>query len=123
LPEDLLPVVTETGEAGPAVVNDAALARRVVEVFKKKLGDKNVLVKRPVMGSEDFSEYGRTEEKVPIFLFWLGTVSEEKWREAERSGKALPSLHSPFFAPDAERAIKTGVEATVAACVELLGAR
>ena len=123
LPEDLLPVVTETGEAGPAVVNDAALAGRVVEVFKKKFGEKNVLAKKPVMGSEDFSEYGRTEEKIPIFLFWLGTVSEAKWKEAETSGKALPSLHSPFFAPDAERAIKTGMEATVGACMELLEKR
>jgi len=121
--KDLLPVATETGEAGSAVVNDAALTQRVVEILKKKLGENNVLAKKPVMGSEDFSEYGRTAEKDPIFLFWLGAVSEEKWREAERSGKALPSLHSPFFAPDADRTIKTGVEATVTACMELLGRR
>jgi amidohydrolase len=120
LPENLLPTVTETGEAGPAIVNDVALTRRVVEVLKRKVGDKNVFAKKAVMGSEDFSEFGRTEAKIPIFMFWLGAVQEEKFRDAESGGKALPSLHSGFFAPDAEPAIKTGVEATVAACMELL---
>jgi amidohydrolase len=121
LPENLLPVVTETGEAGAATYNDPALTQRIAKTLRGKLGEKNVFAKKPVMGSEDFSEFGRTTEKIPICMFWLGAVSDEKFRDAERSGKALPSLHSGFFAPDAERAIKTGVDATVAACVELLG--
>ena len=25
------------------------------------------------MGAEDFAEFGRTKEKVPLCLFWLGT--------------------------------------------------
>lgn len=121
LPEDLLPIVTETAEGGVAIYNDPALTQRIVKTLRGKLGEKNVFAKKPIMGGEDFSEFGRTAEKIPIFMFWLGAVSEEKFHDAEKSGKALPSLHSGFFAPDAERAIKTGVEATVTACIELLG--
>jgi hypothetical protein len=34
--------------------------------------------------------------------------------------QAPPSLHSPLYYPDAEEALVTGVQATVAATLELL---
>jgi len=69
------------------------------------------------MGGEDFSEYGRTRDKIPICQFWLGGVRPEAIKE----GKPLPSLHSPFWAPAAEPSIKTGVTAMTAAVLELMG--
>jgi hippurate hydrolase len=39
--------------------------------------------------------------------------------EALRTGKPLPSLHSPFFQPQAEPTLRTGVTALVAAVMEL----
>jgi hippurate hydrolase len=123
LPDDLLPMVTETGEAGPAVYNDPQLTQRIAQALKSKFGESHVLPTKPVMGSEDFSEFGRTTDKIPICMFWLGAVSEEKFKASRASGKALPSLHSGLFAPDAERAIQAGVAAETAACLELLGRR
>ena len=37
-----------------------------------------------------------------------------------RTGKPLPSLHSPLFAPAADPTIKTGVTAMTAAVLELM---
>jgi hippurate hydrolase len=123
LPDDLLPIVTETGEAGPAIYNDPQLTQRIAHALKAKFGESNVTAKKAVMGSEDFSEFGRTADKIPICMFWLGAVPKEKFDASQQSGKALPSLHSGLFAPDAERAIEAGVKAETAACMELLGRR
>ena len=91
--------------------------------LRSTLGEGKVVAKKPVMGSEDFSEFGRTTDKIPICMFWLGAVGEDVFKASQNAGKPLPSLHSPFFAPDAKRAIETGVQATTAACLELLARR
>jgi hippurate hydrolase len=72
------------------------------------------------MGGEDFAEYGRTADKIPICLFWVGGVKRSVFDEARRAGKNPPSLHSPFWAPDPEPTIKTGITAMTAAVLELM---
>ena len=41
--------------------------------------------------------------------------------KAMAEGKTLPSLHTPYFAPDAHPTITAGVEAMTVAALELLG--
>ncbi len=72
------------------------------------------------MVGEDFSFYGRTEKKIPICMYWLGTVDPEKLRESQGKGTSLPTLHSSSYAPLPEPAIKTGVRAMAAAVLDLL---
>ena len=72
------------------------------------------------MGGEDFGFYGRTEHKIPICMFDVGGVNPEAVKESARTGKPLPSLHSPLFAPVPEPTIKTGVTAMTAAMLELM---
>ncbi len=72
------------------------------------------------MGAEDFAEYGRTKEKVPICMFWLGTQDPRRIAEAEAKGETLPSLHSPFFLPVAAPTLETGVKAMSAAVIGLM---
>jgi hippurate hydrolase len=120
IPEDRLPIVTVKDEFTPATYNDPALTRRVAVALKDWLGDGNVIPAKPVMGGEDFSEYGRTNDKIPICMFWLGAITAESVRESLRAGKSLPSLHSSQFAPDPEPTIKTGVTAMTAAVLELM---
>ena len=74
-----------------------------------------------MMGGEDFSEYGRVEPKIPICMLHVGGVSPEAISESQRTGKPLPSLHSPFWAPVPEPSIKTGVMAMTASVLELMG--
>ena len=38
----------------------------------------------------------------------------------EEDGTPLPSLHSPFWAPDAEKVIATGAEALASAAIRLM---
>jgi hippurate hydrolase len=117
-PEPVVKVDPE--EFTPALVNDAKLTDRTVAVFKEVLGADRVRERRPVMGGEDFSRYGR--EGVPIFLFWLGTMPPGRVAEAAREGGApLPSLHSALYHPVPEPSIKTGVLAMSMAVLNLMG--
>jgi len=79
---------------------DPALAERMSNVFKQTLGAQNVTEVPPVMAGEDFSRYGRTDEQIPVFLYWLGTVSPENIAARDNDGKTLSGLHSASFAPD-----------------------
>ena len=72
------------------------------------------------MGGEDFGRYGRTKEKVPIMMFWLGAVENDKYEAAQRGDLELPSLHNSKFQPDPEPTLKTGVKAMTAGLLELL---
>ncbi|MBL9187667.1 MAG: amidohydrolase [Opitutaceae bacterium] len=122
LPDELHPIVTQVGtQFTPATRNDVALTRRVHAAIAGALGTERVRPVDPVMAGEDFSEFGRTAEKVPICLFWLGAVDPVKFADHERTGMPLPSLHSSKFAPLPEPAIRTGIAAMSAAALDLLG--
>jgi amidohydrolase len=121
LPDDLMPVITiKEDEFTPATYNDPALTRRVRGSLVNWLGADNVTAIDPEMGGEDFSQFGRTTEKVPICLFRVGAVDPALVAESKRTGVPLPSLHSSKFAPLPEPTIKTGVTALTAAALDLL---
>jgi hippurate hydrolase len=110
-------------ERTPALYNDPALVRRVRAVHEEWLGTDQVRAVKPVMGGEDFSEYGRTPHRVPLCLFWLGAVDPARLRDSEGSGPALPSLHSSRFFPVLEPALRTGVTALAAAALDLFNGK
>jgi len=120
LPEDRMPIVTLSEDATPALYNDPELTQRIVRMFKQEFGEKNVEEKRPTMGGEDFAEFGRTPDKIPVFMFNIGAARREAIEEHERTGKPLPSLHSSLWAPDAQPAIEAGVTAMTLAVLELM---
>jgi hippurate hydrolase len=121
IPEDRMPVVTQAeGEFTPATFNDPTLTRRVRSTLTTWLGADNVTNIDAEMGGEDFGRYGRTAERVPICLFRLGAVAPDVYAESQRTGRALPSLHSNKFAPVPEPTIKTGITAMTAAALDLL---
>jgi hippurate hydrolase len=114
------PVVTvNASEFTPATINDKALTRKTVELFRAILGESNVIERPPLMGGEDFGRYGRAG--VPIFMFFLGTVPPEKVAEAQKTGKMLPSMHSEFYFPDPEPSIRNGVTTMSHAVLNLIG--
>jgi hippurate hydrolase len=123
VPEDRLPVVEIDAEGTPAVFNDPALTERLAGVFRKTFGATNVVERKPSMGGEDFSRYGRTEPRVPSCMFSLGAVAREKYEESQRTGKPLPGLHSSLFVADPEPTLKTGITAMTAAVLELMGGK
>ncbi len=120
VPKDRMPSVLVKDEYTPATYNDPELTRQIASAFRAVLGEKNVIETEPVMGGEDFSQYGRVEPRIPISIFWLGAVDPKKYEEAKAKNIPLPSLHSPFFAPAPEPTIKTGVKAMTAAALNIL---
>lgn len=120
VPEDRLPIVDLEDEFTPATYNDPTLARRLNGLFRTLVGPGQVPVRKPGMGGEDFSEYGRTADKIPICMFWLGAVDPARVAESERTGKPLPSLHSSQFQPVPEPTLSTGIRSMTAAVLDLL---
>lgn len=123
VPEERMPIVTVSDEFTPSTYNNPALTQRAAKAMQAILGERQVLQREPVMGGEDFGEYGRTEDKIPIAIFWLGTIAPERVERSLKNGEALPSLHSSLFAPQPEPTIKTGVMAMTAAVLDLLAGR
>jgi len=115
-PEPLI----EFSDATPATRNDERLVERLLPVFQKTLGEANVVPVELSMGGEDFSQFGLAG--VPIFMFRIGTVTNERIAEFSKAGKPLPSLHSPEYFPEPGKSISTGVTAMTAALLELLPA-
>jgi len=107
-----------TAEGTPSLFNDPELVARLVPVFEKTLGEKNVTEAEPSMGGEDFGRIGR--EGIPIFMIKLGAVSQERLDAYKKAGVPPPSLHSPKFYPDPAATISTGVTTLVSAALELL---
>lgn len=116
------PEVTVESDFTPATYNDPDLTARAMAAISAELGAANVRSVSPVMGGEDFSQYGRTDEKIPGLIFWLGAVAPDRYAASQTDGMPLPSLHSPLFAPDYDPAIATGVDAMTAAVVDLFKA-
>jgi hippurate hydrolase len=121
VPENRMPIVKVQDEFTPSTYNDPALVKRMAASMQAILGADKVVAKEPVMGGEDFGEYGRTSEKIPIAILWLGAIAPERVQESWRTGQPLPSLHSSQFVPLPEPTIKTGVTAMTAAVLDLLG--
>ncbi len=114
VPEDRLPVINGGVEFTPALYNDPDLVASTVGVLQAELGEQNVVEQMPTTGGEDFSEYGRTEHKVPIFMMRIGTAT------VGSDPDTRPGLHSPLFYPVPEPVIKTGVTAMTATVLNLL---
>jgi amidohydrolase len=104
----------------PSLYNDPKLVERISGVLKKTFGEDKIVSAQPTMGGEDFARFGRTPDRTPITLFWLGAVKQEAYDAAQRGGAPLPSLHSSQFAPDPDPTIATGVKAMTAAALDLL---
>lgn len=119
LPDSKMPVISIRDPMTPATINDPTLARRIVGLFRTTFGENKVVEVEPNMVGEDFSRFALDNNRVPIFMFWLGTIAPEKVESARTSGTQLPSLHSPLFAPLPEPTIKTGVKAMSLAAINL----
>lgn len=105
-------------EGTPSLSNDQKLADRLRTVFKAALGDDNVRDTEPVMGGEDFSQYGRAG--VPSLMFHLGAVEDSRLKRYREMKITPPSLHTATFYPDIEKTLATGVTAMSTAVLDLM---
>jgi amidohydrolase len=110
--------LVEHVEGVGAVYNDPQTTNRLADRLKQVMGDSNVVIARPIMASDDFAEYRFAG--IPSVMLELGAVNPAKYAEAKKTGEALPGPHSPYFAPDHEPSLKTGIEVEMAAILELM---
>lgn len=122
VPQGREPIITvKDDEFTPATYNTPELVDRVTGVFRRVLGEQNVIRREPVMGGEDFSRYGREDPKILIFMFRLGSVPPERVAQSKQpGGPPLPSLHSALYLPEPKATIRTGVMAMTEAAMDLL---
>ncbi|MFC7327616.1 amidohydrolase [Marinactinospora rubrisoli] len=112
------PEITLAQETG-VTANDPAQTSALAAAHRAYFGDAYVVdLPEPFSGSEDFGAFGLPGDDHPIpYVFWfLGGTPHDVWAEApgespyEKLG-ALPSNHSPFFAPDREPTLRAGLAA------------
>jgi len=121
MPEDRMPVVTiREAEYTPATFNTEKLSNRTLELFQQHFGPERALKTPAVMGGEDFSRYWLADKSIESLIFWVGGTPIEKWKAAGGDPQKLPSLHSPFWAPDAEAVVSTATEAMTLAALDVL---
>jgi hippurate hydrolase len=120
VPDKLLPIVTVKDEFTPATYNEPEFTKKMANLFSTELGKDRVLEVPAVMAGEDFGRYYRADTSIKSMIFWVGGVPHDKWHSAQETGEGLPSLHSPFWAPDAERVIATATQAMNSAVLTIL---
>ncbi len=120
MPDDRMPVVTFRPNYTPATVNSDKITTGTVALFTERFGRDRVRQIPPPMVGEDFGRYVLAAPDAQSLIFWVGGVPQAAWDKAAGDTAELPSLHSPFWAPDAEKTIATATEAMVAAAQAVL---
>lgn len=120
MPDDKLPKVTVSDPYTPATYNNPEFTDQVMAGLKTRF-EGRVFEAPSVMGGEDFSQFRRADpDNVQSLIFWVGGVRPGEWAKSERGEITLPSLHSPFWAPDAPVVIATATEALTATTLDLM---
>ena len=107
-------------ESAPAVVNHAAGAARTRPALETVVGPNRLIDPGPVTGSEDVGVLAEAAD-APLVFWLLGGADPAAFADATGIDQmqalvaALPSNHSPLFAPVIDPTLDIGVRALVAA--------
>tara|TARA_Y100000766_G_scaffold59125_1_gene48551 strand:- start:2390 stop:3703 length:1314 start_codon:yes stop_codon:yes gene_type:complete len=119
LDESRWPKIIMPEQYTPANYNDELLIDIMTNVSNSIIGKENVVTVEPQMVGEDFARYGSTDEDIPTAMYWLGTVPKERMDKYNAGEYALPALHSPFYYPEIDNTIRTGVKVSTESLIEL----
>ncbi|SFV16094.1 amidohydrolase [Pseudoduganella namucuonensis] len=119
--EDKLPTVREVDDPAPPTVNDIPLTRRLKQVWLEKMGADIMDAEAPRlgMGAEDFPGF-TTSPYIPSVYFRVGGTPRAALDAAKAGGPPVPGHHSGIFKITPEQSVRTGVEATVIALMDLM---
>jgi amidohydrolase len=95
-------------ENSAVTYNDPKLAESAIASIRRIVGDRNVVVRKPQMGAEDFSYYQRV---IPGFFYFLGVGNQAKGITA--------MIHTPEFDVD-EDSMAIGVNVMANALLDYL---
>ena len=121
VPEDRMPIVhVREEQSTPSVFNTAKFSQRAQELLTAHFGAERVTNPAAVMVGEDFSRFYLTDKSIESLMLWVGATPQDKWDAVDGDTRKLPSLHSPFFVPDADAVISTATEAITVASLDVL---
>jgi hippurate hydrolase len=120
LPDNLMPVVQIEQPSADATFNTSPFSDHLRQLFAGHFGADRVTQPKPIMAAEDFSRFWLADKSKQSTIFWVGGVPKAKWDAAKGDITKLPSLHSPFWAPEAETVISTATEAMTVAALDIL---
>ena len=121
MPDDALPVVTVKEPYTRSTFNSPEFTREVLEDLRGKMGEGGALITPSVMAGEDFGEFRRADENnIKSLIFWVGGTPAATLEAARKEGRSLPSLHSAFWAPEADKVIASGAEALTLTALRLM---
>lgn len=92
----------------PLLVNEPDETARTVQVLSEALGHEQVSTVPARMGSEDFGHLPQAINVPGVYWFFGGMPAE-----VIDGNDPVPSNHSPFFAPDIEPTLSTGITAAL----------
>src|SRR5579871_5959652 len=104
--------------------NDPSATQRVRDALRAHFPADSVQETKPTMASEDFGSFG-AEWRVPSVFWFVGGVDRDVYAKAKKDGTigALPTNHSPHFAPVIHPTLEAGVETLVVAALAWLGSK
>ncbi|WP_313808841.1 amidohydrolase [Sphingobium sp.] len=120
VPDDRMPVMSVKDEFTPSTYNPPVFANQMADVLKAHFPQGTVSETKPSMAGEDFGRYYRADKSINSFIFWVGGVPAEQMTRAAAGEISLPSLHSPFWAPQADKVIATASEAMTVLAMNIL---
>jgi hippurate hydrolase len=120
MPEDRMPVVTVKDEFTPSTFNPPEFAEEMAGKLKAHFPADQVIKAPAVMGGEDFGRFWREDKSIKSFIFWVGGVPADQMAQSQKGELTLPSLHSPFWAPQAEKTVPVAAEAMTVLALDIL---
>ena len=121
MPDDKMPIVTvRDAEFTPATFNTDEFSSQALALFTRNFGAERVRTTPAVMGGEDFSRFYLADNKIQSLIFWVGGTPLAQYNAAGGDAAKLPSLHSPFWAPEADTVISTAIEALTLTALDVL---
>lgn len=119
--EDRMPLVTVKEPHTRATWNTPEFTEEAVADLKAKMGAETVVLTPSVMGGEDFGEFRRADEAhIKSLILWVGGSDPAKLAAAKAGGPPMPSLHSPFWAPVADKVIASASQALTLTALRLM---
>lgn len=121
VPEDKLPTVREVDDPAPPTVNDIPLTRRLKAVWVQAMGPGILDAEQPRMGmgAEDFPAF-TTQPYIPSVYFRVGGTPRAALDAARAGGPPVAGHHSGLFRIAPEQSVRTGVESSTLALLDLL---
>ncbi|HOB15245.1 MAG TPA: peptidase dimerization domain-containing protein, partial [Novosphingobium sp.] len=121
LPDELMPVVTVMEPHTRATWNSPEFSSQMADFLGGVFGTGRVAIVGPVMAGEDFGEFRQADpDHIDSLIFWVGGRPADQIAAAKKEGKVLPGLHSPFWAPEADKVIGTAAEALTVSALRLM---